>query len=124
MTPKLRDGDYCFDERGRLLEAEGDEELMERAILRLKAKKGCFPLDPALGSELWQVDLNRAELAEIEPLLIEALAPLPEVRYTGAEISVEPESSRLVLTVYLQINGKDGAVELTTPDTATEEETE
>lgn len=124
MTPILRNGDYCFDERGRLLEAEGNEELMEQAIIRLKAKKGCFPLDPSLGSDLWRIDLHRAELSDIEPIIIEALAPMPEVRYTGAETHVEQDTGRLILTVYLSINGSDGVVELATSSSTTKEESE
>ena len=115
MTPKLQNGDYCFDERGRLLEARGDEALLEEAIVRLRARKGRFPLDPELGSRLYELDLNTAGPAEAEALVAEALAPMNGVELTGVETNTDPAAGRLSLTVRLRIKGRDAVLELAAP---------
>lgn len=112
MTPKLQNGDFCFDSRGMLLDAVGDEELLEWASIRLKARKGKFSLDPELGSDLWKVDLHQAQPADIEPLVREALAPMEEVEYTGLEVQADPDSGQMELTVFLRIRGRDTSVRL------------
>ena len=111
MTPKLKDGDYCFDTRGFLMETEGAEEIMEQAMIRLRARKGSYPLNPELGSELYRLDLNLADEAEIEAAVAEALAPMAEVELTGIEKG-NGGDGRLILTVYLRIKGEDTLLEL------------
>lgn len=111
MTPKLNDGDYCFDARGFLVEVEGAEEIMEQAMIRLRARKGSYPLNPELGSELYRLDLNRADETQIEMAVAEALAPMAEVELTGIEKGTGGEG-RLLLTIYLRIKGEDALLEL------------
>lgn len=112
MTPKLQNGDFCFDSRGMLLDAVGDDELLEWASIRLTARKGKFPLDPELGSDLWKVDLHQAQPSDIEPLIREALAPMEEVEYTGLEVQADPGSGQMELTVFLRIRGQDSSIRL------------
>lgn len=112
MTAVLKDGDYVFDARGRIMEVSGRDELIQRALIRLKARKGQFPLDPNLGSELFRLDLNRASPDQIDPLIREALAPIHEIQVLGAERTVHPEDGRLSLTVSLKIGGDTALVAL------------
>lgn len=112
MTPKLQNGDYCFDDRGRLLEAQGGEALLEEALVRLLARKGRFPLNPGLGSGLFALDLNTADSPEAEALVAEALAPMAGVELIGVETDTSPSAGRLSLTVALRLNGKSETLSL------------
>ena len=109
MTILLKDGDYALDGQGRILEADGTQALLQQALIRLQARKGRFPLDETLGSELYRLDLNRAELSDIEPLVREALAPIKGLRLTGLNRSVQGDGR---LTLALQFEGTELALTL------------
>ena len=49
----LRDGDYVPDGAGSLVKLTGAEEVLQRALFRLSARRGSFPLLPELGSGLY-----------------------------------------------------------------------
>ena len=49
---KLREGDYCPDGSGAFDRAVGEEEVLERVLFQLTARRGSFPLLPQVGSRL------------------------------------------------------------------------
>lgn len=49
----LRDGDYCPDGMGGFKQAAGAEEVLERVLFQLSARRGGFPLLPTVGSRLY-----------------------------------------------------------------------
>ncbi len=49
----LRDGDYCPDGMGGFRQAVGAEEVLERVLFQLTARRGGFPLLPQVGSRLY-----------------------------------------------------------------------
>ena len=51
MELKLENGDYLPDGHGGLQQAE--EELLQRVLSRLSARRGSFPFLPDFGSRLW-----------------------------------------------------------------------
>ena len=53
MELKLQDGRYVFDRSGALQTVEGREELLQRALMRLAARRGSFLPDPEYGSRLY-----------------------------------------------------------------------
>lgn len=55
MALRLQSGDYVPDGVGSLQRAEGREALLQRALFRLKARRGSFPFLPELGSRLGQL---------------------------------------------------------------------
>lgn len=55
MALRLQSGDYVPDGVGGLQRAEGREALLQRALFRLKARRGSFPFLPELGSRLGQL---------------------------------------------------------------------
>ena len=53
MALLLKDGDYVVDERGGLRTVEGAQDLLQRVLFRLQARRGSFPFLPELGSRLY-----------------------------------------------------------------------
>lgn len=64
MAMKLCDGDYIPDGWGGFQTVFGDEELLNRLLFKLTARRGGFVLMPELGSRLYQ--LGRVRPAERE----------------------------------------------------------
>ena len=53
MALLLRGGDYVPDEMGGLRTVEGAEEVLQRVLFQLQARRGSFPFLPELGSRLY-----------------------------------------------------------------------
>lgn len=105
MELYLKDGDYLPDGKGGFRRAEGREELLQRVLWRLTARRGQFPFLPELGSRLHT--LCRAKPSEWESLArqyaAEALEGETELTVTGAEVG--ERDGRLGLTLYLDWKG-------------------
>ena len=108
MEARLENGDYLPDGRGGFLTAEGDEALLQRALLRLSARRGSFPFLPELGSRLYLLGTlaPAARSLAAERYVTEALAP---------ETALKVESVRLreeELVVYLRCMGEERKLRL------------
>lgn len=55
MELKLENGDYVPDGIGGLRRVHGQEELLQRILFKLTARRGKFPFQENLGSRLWQL---------------------------------------------------------------------
>ena len=55
MELRLKNGDYVPDGVGGLQRVEGREELLQRVLFKLTARRGKFPFQEDLGSRLWQL---------------------------------------------------------------------
>lgn len=88
MELMVREGDYLPDGQGGFLRAEGSEELLQRVLWKLTIRKGCFPLLPELGSNLYlllrEAHTRRQSLAR--QYAAEALASERELEVTGTEL--------------------------------------
>ena len=96
MEARLENGDYLPDGRGGFLTAEGDEALLQRALLRLSARRGSFPFLPELGSRLSLLG-TRA----------------PAARSLAAERYVTEALAAEALTVEAVRLGEDGSLTVT-----------
>ena len=89
MTLLLKDGDYTRDSAGRLTSLSGNDEMLQRVLIRLAARRGGFPLMPTLGSRLHllsrQSPANREALAR--QYVQEALAEETELTVTGVTLT-------------------------------------
>ena len=101
---KLRDGDYCPDGAGGFLTAAGQEELLERVLFKLTARRGKFPFMPTLGSRIYLLLRERpsARGSMGASYAAQALADETDLTVTGADWN---EEARL-LTVYLTWRGE------------------
>ena len=97
MEMALRDGEYIADS-GTL---EGAEALLQRVLFRLTARRGRFPLLPALGSRLYALGQERGakRLSAARQYVAEALAE-EAVTVTAVTLS-EAGDGRLRLAVEL-----------------------
>lgn len=112
MALMLRDGDYVRDELGGLRTVEGAEELLQRVLFKLSARRGGFPLLPEVGSQLYRLSGvkpgQRSALAR--QYVAEALADEAELEITDVILTEEEMLGRL--KVLLLWNGASFTVEL------------
>ena len=82
MSLLLRNGDYEPDECGGFLRAAGADELLERVLFRLQARRGGFALLPNLGSRLYALSGEKAarRAALAKQYVEEALAEEADLR--------------------------------------------
>ena len=101
---KLLDGEYVPGPQGPEL-VSGQEELAQRVLMRLTARRGAFPLLPEYGSRLYalsQVKPSQRALAARQ-YAAEALAEETELVLTDVELlSVSEEGSELRLWLEYQ----------------------
>lgn len=95
-------GDHSVDSRGIPIAIDGDRELIQRALIRLTVKKGCFAPDPDLGSELYKLasvrsgDMTRVALGYAQ----EALLHMPEISVSGVRIEqISDDTLRLYVVL-------------------------
>jgi hypothetical protein len=114
MELKLRDGDYVADGLGGLARVDGAQAALHRALFRLTARRGMFPILPDFGSRLWQlgsIPSAKRQSAAMQ-YVTEALAEESELQVSGVTLS--PRSGgALALTVELAWEGQALSVELT-----------
>ena len=106
MELKLVNGDYQPDGHGGLRQAE--EEILQRALSRLTARRGSFPFLPEFGSRLYLLGTVAPSVRALaaERYVTEALAP---------ETALKVESVRLreeELVVYLRCMGEERKLRL------------
>lgn len=105
MELYLRDGDYLPDGKGGFRRVQGGEELLQRVLWKLTARRGSFPFLPGLGSRLYR--LGRVKESERESLarqyVAEALADETDLSVTAVETAA---GERLEVTVRLDWRGE------------------
>ena len=106
MERKLVNGDYVPDGKGGLTVLTGAEEVLQRALFRLTARRGALPFLPELGSRLYLLPREKpsARQALSVQYAAEALGDEEDLRVTGAQLNETAEGLRL--TVYLDWQGQ------------------
>ena len=103
---KLLDGDYVPGPQGPEL-VSGQEELAQRVLMRLTARRGAFPLLPEYGSRLYalsQVKPSQRALAARQ-YAAEALAEETDLVLTDVELLSETETG-CTLGLWLEYQGQ------------------
>lgn len=105
MSLLLKDRDYTADDNGGVTVARDSEELIGEVLFRLTARRGSFPFLPKLGSRMHQLRREKPSAWDslAQQYAVEALADLPEVVVTGAQVS--QEGDRLAVAVKLLWQG-------------------
>ena len=89
MEIRLRDGDYLPDGLGGVERCDGGEALLQRALYRLTAHRGQFPLLPSLGSRLYLLGRESVPQRPAAARLYVAEA-LAEEEVTVEDVTVSP----------------------------------
>ena len=107
MERKLVNGDYVPDGKGGLTVLTGAEEVLQRALFRLTARRGALPFLPELGSRLYLLPREKpsARQALAVQYAAEALGDEEDLRVTGAQPCERADG--LGLTVYLDWQGQE-----------------
>ena len=89
MELKLENGRYVPGEQGALAHVSGTEELRQRILMKLAARRGGFPLLPGYGSRLHL--LGRVRPSERQSVaaqyVMEALADESRLELTSLELT-------------------------------------
>ena len=93
MELQMKQGDYVPDGAGGLRTLTGREELLQRVLFQLTARRGMFPLLPELGSRLYQLGREKPSTRQTlaAHYAAEALAGERELEVTGVELTEEGE---------------------------------
>ncbi|MGI5935755.1 MAG: hypothetical protein ACOX7I_02970 [Oscillospiraceae bacterium] len=88
MELKLIDGDYAADASGGLATVSGIEELAQRVLMKLTARRGSFPLMPDYGSRLYTLPSVKPSqrLMAAEQYVLEALEGEEDLRLRSLDI--------------------------------------
>lgn len=113
MELKLQDGDYVLDTGGGFRSVSGTDALVQRALMRLTARRGSYLPLPDYGSRLHTLcRLKPGErAAAARAYVLEALAPERGVSL-GALEYVPGEDGGAVLKLELLCGGSTAAVSL------------
>ncbi|HIS69193.1 MAG TPA: histidine kinase [Candidatus Gallacutalibacter stercoravium] len=102
MDVALVQGDIARDERGLPYLLQGDQELLQRAYIRLQGHRGQFVYDRELGSDLYLISAENGADQQAIILARQALGGLAQV--TGAQVVQGAQNTEI--TVQLQIEGR------------------
>lgn len=111
MRMLLRNGDYVADGAGGFVMAQGNQQILEKALFLLTARRGGFPLLPELGSRLYLLPKEKpsAREAMARSYIQEALEPLG---ITVTDVTVV-ETEVLQVRAILSGQGETSTVEVT-----------
>ena len=111
MELLIRNGDYAPDGKGGFKRAQGSDELLQRVLFKLTARRGSFPFLPALGSELCRLPREKpsawnslarqyaAQALEGEDLTVEDARVTPRGGGAAVELVLKGRGETLELTV-------------------------
>lgn len=107
MELKLSQGDYIPNGLGGFERAEGVQEILERALFKLTARRGAFPLLPKLGSRLHLLSREKPgnRLAAAKTYIAEALADEKELTLDSLTLE-DMDDGAVRLTIWLDYEGE------------------
>ena len=111
MEMRLVDGRYVPDGVGGFETVSGAEEILERALFKLRARRGGFALMPELGSRLYLLHRTKpsARTAAARQYIAEALSDEPELVLTDVAVT-EPGGGALAITAGFALSGDEETV--------------
>lgn len=97
----ISDGDFSISDSGLPIQISGVDALIQSAIIRLSIKKGSFIYDPALGSELLSLDLNKIDDFAIFNMVSDALLSMKEISVKKVEKIIDPNKNSIYIKVFI-----------------------
>lgn len=107
-------GDFSLDNRGRLITLHNEQELLQRAIIRLMVRKGSFIFDKDMGSELYQ--LRRSDPKNLERIALgyvqDALYPMTGLSVGEVKCDYDRGNDRITVKVELKLKNNNYLLEV------------
>lgn len=115
MDMRIQNGDFVPDRRGIPRSCSGCEEVINRVLLALTARRGGFAKLPRFGSRLYQLRGGSQERMDSEAAVMvrEALEEVDEV--TVGEVSTARKDTALTISVRLQMDAGDYDIKVGVP---------
>ena len=106
MELMIRDGDYVPDGKGGFRRVQGTDELLQRVLFKLIARRGSFPFLPELGSELYRLPREKPSAWEslARQYAVQALQG-EDVAVTG--VTVTPAGAGATVEIFLDYRGTE-----------------
>lgn len=107
MERKLEHGEYVPDGSGGLVSLTGREELLQRVLFRLKARRGGLTFLPELGSRLYELlrEKPSARTALATQYVAQALKDEQDLKVTAVELG-QVIDGKMELVVRLEWQGE------------------
>ena len=102
----LKNGDYVPNGKGGFAHVSGGEELLQRVLFRLIARRGGFPLMPELGSRLYLLPGHKPGEWEALARLYVSEALAEEKNLNVTEVTVTPTGNGVEIEVMLEYQGE------------------
>lgn len=113
MDILLENGTYALDERGLPITVTGLRACIQRLLIRLSVRKGCFLPDPTLGSELYRLPVSGGEQTNRLALHYAQQALLPEPRAKVKQAICHPVGEGdLAVNVIIEIDNQSYPLEV------------
>ena len=106
MERKLVNGDYVPDGKGGLTVLTGAEEVLQRALFRLTARRGALPFLPELGSRLYLLPREKPSARQSLAQQYVAEALREETDVSVESVTLEQQGEIGVLTVKVRWQGE------------------
>ena len=107
MDTALNKGDFYTNDRNRLVTIYDNEELLQRALIRLCVKKGSFIYDKNLGSRLYTLTHNTRDIkTKVIAYAKEALLDMNGITVDDVEVSFSNNLNNLNLNFILIIHNE------------------
>ena len=86
MDTAIQNGDFLRD-GGRPISIDGKDELLQRAYLRLQARRGAFPYDPQMGSRIPLLPPEELTVEAAMACIEEAMGDDPSLTAVGTTVT-------------------------------------
>lgn len=113
LDTALYNGDFLLDNRNRMIEISGIDEILQKVFIILSVKKGSFCYDRNFGSELYKLRNYEDHLEDRAKMLAEgALYDLDYVKINNVEVENGLENDDITLTLHLIIDEENYDLEV------------
>lgn len=107
MDTALNNGDFYTNDRRQLVTLYDNDELLQRALIRLCVKKGSFIYDKKLGSRLYTLTHKTKDIkSKVLSYAKEALLDMDNVTVDDVEVDFVNDTANVNINFILTINNE------------------
>ena len=115
MQTAMENGDFMRNAHGLPVPLYDWEAKLQEILIRLSVRKGRFPLDLELGSDLYKLTTHTGDpVAFALDAARRALAPMGEITLEDAEVFLDRAGDGAIIRYTLRVEGKTRWLEVKT----------